>query len=160
MNATNAGWFLVTGILLGVLSIVLGIGRRSGSLWMTVELVLLSVVGSFFLRDVSAHLPGGWFAFVYTGVAFAVITQAPKWFFSTGLGSEMLGMIGDIPPVIFVALIIGWSAWYLALFASSQFFIVPMPMVDLEFASEASLLTLATSVSVIASILGRHIRVF
>ncbi len=156
MSTTNAGWFLATGILLGVLSIIFGIGRRSGKWWMTVELLSLSIAGSLILHNVAALLPGGWLALVYTGAAFAVINQAPKWYFGGGQGSELLGMIGDIPPVIIPALIITWSAWYLALFATSQFFIAPAPV---AFGNEAALLTLATSISVIASILGRIIRV-
>ncbi len=159
MNAIYGGCYLATGILLGVLSIAFGIGPRSGKSWMTVELGLLSIAGSLILHNVAALLPGGWFALVYTGVAFAVIVQAPKGYFIGMQGSDVLGLIAIIPPVIFLALMIAWAAWYLALTAASQFFVVPVPTTDFQFFGETWLLTLATTASVIASIRGRIIRI-
>lgn len=159
MNAFYAGLFLATGILLGALSTAYGIGPRSGRKWMTIELVLLSIVGSLILHNVAAQLPGGWFALVYTGVAFAVIVQAPKGYFISMQGSDVLGLIAIIPPFIFVVCMIAWGAWYLALTAASLFFVVPITPDDFQFFAETWLLTLTFSVSVIASIRGRIIYV-
>lgn len=126
---------------------------------MTAELTLSSIAGSVILSNVAAHLPGGWFAFVYTGVAFALINQVPRWFFSDGPGLGLLQTIEIVPPAFIPGLILSWAAWSLALFAASQFFIAPADAIALgAFGSEAAGLTLVTFVSVVASILGGIIR--
>lgn len=153
---TLGALFLGTGILLGVVAILFGIGPLSGKEWMTVELVLTAVAGSLILQEVAAHLPGGWLALVYTGVAVAVINQVPRWYFSSPHGAEILDMIGFIPPCFFIALAVAIGMWMLALWATAQFFAGP---VSGDFLHEAALLSMVTMVSVVASLLARIIRV-
>ncbi len=156
MNAIYGGLFLAVGILFGVLAIFFGIGRRSGILWMTVELVSSSIAGSCILHGVATQLPGGWFAFVYTGVAFAVINQVPRWYFSGEQGLEALELSESFPPILLFALIMAFASWHTALWAASAFFNAPGPI---EFPGEAALLTVVTILSVSASLLAGIIEV-
>lgn len=75
---------------------------------------------------------------------------------SSIVGSLIL--IGVAAPIIFFALLMAFGAWNTALVAVSQFFVaVPMSSEFGEFPAEASLLTLVTLASVVASIRARII---